>query len=133
MASNRLTTNLIFNVRGLDALVGAIDEYLKMALHTINEGGFYTHGTVEVSMVYNSTEGVIYFCHNGRDKIKLESIQKSMAFLMTGKDNFFKSFDRHYVDDSYMEDVLYELVNVLINEHIVYEDDDDIAMETTSH
>jgi hypothetical protein len=132
MASHKLTHDLIFKVRGIDALISAIDDYMKMALHTINEGGFYTHGTVEVSMVYNSTEGVIYFCHNGREKIKLESIQKSMAFLMTGKDAFFRSFNLHYVDDSYMEDVLYELVNVLTNEHIVYEDDD-IAMETTSH
>jgi len=131
MASHKLTSDIIFNVRSIDALVSAIDNYLKTALHTINEGGFYAHGTVEISTVYNTNDGAIYFCHEGK-KLKLESIQHSMAFLLSGKDGFFRSFNRHYVDDGYLEDVMYELVNVLTNEHIVYEDDD-IAMETTSH
>lgn len=132
MASSKLTNDLIFKVRGIDALISAIDEYLKASLHTVNEGGCYVHGTVEISIDYNSTDGVIHFGHDGK-KLTLESIQKSMAFLMTGKEAFFRSFNRHYVDDGYMEDVMYELITVLTNEHIVYEDDDDIAMETASH
>ena len=131
-ASNQLTSDLIFKVRSINSLIGAIDEYMKTSLHTINECGCYTHGTVEISIDYNSADGAIWLCHEGK-KLKLESIQKSMAFLMTGNDGFFKSFNRHYADDSYLEDVMYELITVLTNEHIVYEDDDDIAMETTSH
>lgn len=124
MAKTNLTLSMS-EIRDIDMMEVRIKEFLELCLHDkFDTNDVVGHGDTEIAVtrVKYRENDAIKITHNGLAYITMYRYGRGNAFTMAENywRGFRESFRDAYMDEEYVDTVIYHLITTLVENHFLY-------------